>query len=551
LIIDKFIKSLLLLGVTFKTIGRFKHLHIVRLVLSFLICNLLILSCAYFNTFYNAQKYYKDGVQKQKTSPSQAKTSFDKAIEKSALVISKYPRSKYTSDALFIVGMSYYYTGEYTKAISKFENLLLVFPKSEYVNEAKLYWALSLIENKEYATALEKLQILQQPIAGKSLPKPLQELALYKTAELSFRKDEYDQAIQQLKDFIKRYPKSELYNSALLMLGDAQRASNNYQEAIASYEKYLEKVKITKVEQQKADTSNERVKGILRLAECLIESKQEKKGLKLLEEIISPDTSITEQSRMDNTTYLGLGKLFLRINDPSKARIYLKKIRTAPDIVEAFYLIGNSYESEAKFDTAKAYYDSVVIRRMGNAYTTLAKSRLELLKLVVEPHNPLKTKKDTLLSIQDTLPIFADTILKYPEIDTVVSDTIMNDTIEQKPDTLSIIVDTLTINVVKDTAPKRDSAAIQFHIAEIYNLNLKQYERAITEYEKVFEKYPQSQYAPKALFAEAWIYKNILGAEADTNHYNLDYKRILDNIITNYPNTEYAAEAKKMLENQP
>jgi TolA-binding protein len=527
---------------------------------SILIISSLILlgtNCAYYNTFYNAQKYYRDGVEKQKTNPSQAKASFDKAVEKSALEISNYPRSRYTSEALFVIGMSYYYTGEYTKAIAKFENLLLVFPSSKNINEAKLYWALSLIENKEYASALEKLQTLQ-PEASKSLSKPLQELAVFKTADLSFRQEEYDQTILQLKDFIKRFPRSELYNNALLMLGDAHRANKNYQDAITTYKKYLEKVKDIEVSSQKSDTSNKRFKGVLRLAECLIESNQTSEGIKLLDELFSADTSVAKQTRMDNRTYLELGRLFLEINDLPKARSYLKKIRTAPDIVEAFYLIGNSFESEAKFDTAKAYYDSVVIRRMDNEYTTLAQSRLELLQIVVPPPIPSKTRKDT-TQLNKTIGITTqDTLKGHPEI--IESDTLHNDSLFLARDTLKhiltdttqhIVADTLKTQVKQDTISSTDSASVQFHLAEIYNLNLKQYERAITEYEKVFEKYPQSPYAPKSLFAEAWIYKNILRAGADTSHYNLDYKRILSNIITKFPNTEYATEAKDWLQNQP
>lgn len=552
MIIDKFVNSILLLGVTAR-----RHFAYVRFVIG-AVALLVFINCAYYNTFYNAEKYYKDGLNKQKTNPSAAKSSFTKAIEKSALVITNYPTSKYTHQALFVIGVSYYYTGEYAKAISKFENLLLVFPNSKFIPEANLYWAACLIETKEYNAAIERLQNLKQISLQKALPKALDEIALYKTAELYYVKKDYEQAERELKNFVSKYPKSEYQKDALLMLGDAERELKNYSDAITTYETYLKKLK-EKSQLSKADTASERIQGVLRLAECLIESERQDEGLKILDEITGIDTMASKQTKLDAKAYLELGKLFLRINDPEKSRVYLKKVRTSPDIIEALYMLGNSYESESKFDTAKAYYDSVVIRRTDNEVTTLAQSRLELLKLVVAPPT---AKKDTTPIKKDTLVVKKDTLEKYPELplpdsfafdslplpeDTISPDFI--DTLKQVvTDTIKpTIKDTVKPKIEKDTTSPVDSAAVQFHLAEIYNLNLKKYERALTEYEKVYERYPKSNFAPKALFAEAWIYKNILGAQADTSQYNSNFKRTLNTIINKYPNTEYATAARNML----
>ena len=49
---------------------------------------LLGAGCAYFNTFYNAKAAYREGMKlKEQNQNSQAKAKFDKAIEKSALLI--------------------------------------------------------------------------------------------------------------------------------------------------------------------------------------------------------------------------------------------------------------------------------------------------------------------------------------------------------------------------------------------------------------------------------------------------------------------------------
>ena len=516
------------------------------------------IGCAYYNTFYNAEKYYKDAINKQKTSPSQAKASFEKAIEKSALVITNHPRSKYTPQALFVIGTSYYYLGEYTKAISKFENLLLVFPESKYIGESNYYLSAALIELKEYNAALEKLQVLKQPEKEKSISKSLREMALYKIGELYFLRKDYEQTVIEFNSFIARYPKSDLYKNALLILGDAQKGLGQYQDAITTYNKYLQKINIKNPKMQ-IDTSSERIIGVLRLAECCLESNRKTEGIKILEEIVSGDTVKSKQKLLSSKTYLELGKLFLKINDPERAREYLKKVRSGSELAEAYYILGNSYENEAKFDTAKSYYDSIVLKRLQSEYTALAESRLALLSLVVEDKKPkLPTQS------QPQPPVKKDTFELYPDkdsteidslplspIDTFKINTQQIDTLKSPIDTsrtqIGEKVDSTKIQVKVDTNPASDSAARQFHLAEIYNLNLKQYERAIAEYESVYVKFPLSPYAPKALFAEAWIYKYIMNAKSDTNQYYPDLLQTLNKIINGYANTEYATAAKEML----
>lgn len=563
MIIDKITKSLLLLVVKQKQFRRWCWAVIFG-------CSLLVFSnCAYYNTFYNARKYYKDGVSRYPSSRSQAKTSFDKAIEKSALVISKYPTSQYIPEALFIIGMSYYYNGEYAKAISKFENLFLVFPAFKQINEANLYWAAALIETKEYNAAIERLQSLEEASKNKTVSRPTEELAMFKMAELYFFKKDYTEAARVLNNFITRYPKSERYYQALLMLGDVHRAEKDFFSAVMTYEKCLEK--LNKYADAKTDTVQLSRQLNLYLAECFIESDRHDEGLKIIDAIVGADTSPTAKSRLSSKTYLDLGNLFMRMNEPDKARYYFKRVSAGPELTEAYYRLANSYESEAKFDTAKAYYDSVVKRQAQSEFSILAQSRLELLKLVVgdtPPILPVTAHQDT-ISIKPEDVKKAEEKQKLQEIektedlinpenvqksdsfesgDVIWQDTLFQNTAPSengliKSDT---IVGSETVKI-KDTTPRVDSAAIQFHLAEIYNLNLKQYARALSEYEKVYTKYPKSRFAPKALFAQTWLYQHVFDAAADTSGYHIKYRQLLNRIVTDYPKTEYAIQARKML----
>ena len=91
-----------------------RNMHVkIRVVfsaLTVLFCVGIWIGCAYFNTFYNAQNYFREGRMVVTHDTLRFDNdNFDKAIEKSTAVLVKYPNSRYIDDAFFIMGVSYYY----------------------------------------------------------------------------------------------------------------------------------------------------------------------------------------------------------------------------------------------------------------------------------------------------------------------------------------------------------------------------------------------------------------------------------------------------------
>ena len=71
----------------------------------------------------------------------------------------------------------------------------------------------------------------------------------------------------------------------------------------------------------------------------------------------------------------------------------------------------------------------------------------------------------------------------------------------------------------------------QFQIAEIYLNDIKDFDIAIEEFNKVIFSYPDSDVAKNSLFMIAYIYNNYLGAYSDAiNSYN--------QFLSKYPNDE-------------
>lgn len=122
-----------------------------------------------------------------------------------------------------------------------------------------------------------------------------------------------------------------------------------------------------------------------------------------------------------------------------------------------------------------------------------------------------------------------------------------------------------------------EAAEAQFRIANIYHWDLVKPEKAITEYQKVIQAYPQTGYAIETLIrlGEVYIRLNQFDKSIEVlqrvinNHPNTPYvpwamlvlgnviyfdqfdplraKPTYQEILTKYPNTEYAAEAQLWL----
>ncbi|MEO0226376.1 MAG: tetratricopeptide repeat protein, partial [candidate division WOR-3 bacterium] len=102
-----------------------------------------------------------------------------------------------------------------------------------------------------------------------------------------------------------------------------------------------------------------------------------------------------------------------------------------------------------------------------------------------------------------------------------------------------------TINKILEyqALSKEDPARAQFLLAELYFVNLSDTNRALSEYEKVYREYPKSEFAPKAMYAWAWIQEYFLKQDSIAKaSYRL--------LIEKYPNTEYSNAAREKLRGQ-
>ncbi len=155
-------------------------------------------SCVYFNTLYNARKIYGEAEELREDRDGEVdrnlEEKYGEVIIKCGKIIRDYPDSKWVDDAIFLMGQSLIRQGEYDKGIRKFIELTTNYPESEYVPKS-LYWL----------------------------------------AKANFEKGEFNQALLYTQRFLDAYPDNNLKFEVIFLAGDISLVLENYQEALVYY----------------------------------------------------------------------------------------------------------------------------------------------------------------------------------------------------------------------------------------------------------------------------------------------------------------------------
>ncbi|RQW10422.1 tetratricopeptide repeat protein, partial [candidate division KSB1 bacterium] len=219
---------------------------------------LLTTECAYYNTFHNARKFYKEAEndrkkrektqvvelspeeeeQLKKLGQSSADTknrasqqemqNYQQAIERASRVLEYYPESRWVDDALMLLGKCFYYRRDFKKAMRKFDEILQLYPDSDFIPETLLLKARTYIGLEEYDTAEEELRRLTDDA---KVPKDIREEAKYELGGLYFKKQNYELAAENFQSSARSADDKLIKAMAQYRLGDCLIRLKRYEEA--------------------------------------------------------------------------------------------------------------------------------------------------------------------------------------------------------------------------------------------------------------------------------------------------------------------------------
>ncbi|MDA0336096.1 MAG: tetratricopeptide repeat protein [bacterium] len=184
-------------------------------------------SCVYFNSYYNAEKYFRQAEQARAKAEAvgndgavggrnrtQYLTLYDQAVRKASIVLEKYPESDLVEDAMFVAGRALYWQRDYQYAMRSFRDLELNFPDSQYFDRARLWRGRTLLAlgQTEEAGALLGDLVRERSAVGDRAGMHLGELA---TAAGDRRG-----AIVEYRRTLEAFPESPLKSQLWVRIGE-------------------------------------------------------------------------------------------------------------------------------------------------------------------------------------------------------------------------------------------------------------------------------------------------------------------------------------------
>ena len=456
-------------------------------------------SCAYFNTFYNAQEYFENAEKQRlekagESIPPSAIDAYGKVIDKSQLVIDEYPESKYVEEALLLIGKSRFHRNEYRIAETVFKQYIESY--ADNIEQAEYWLALCKWKLGKSQPALDVLQYMMEKAADDDFissihlsiaeiyldidnPKSaLEHLVLaaetnndrnergqiyYRIADLAYNSEDFDQALSANKEVVKNTTSKKRKEEANLQIVRIQRMLGNWDE----------------------------VKDLIKSM--------------LLDEIFKSIHGDLE---------LELVKLYQMDNDLDAAITRLESIKedykNTKTSAEANFIHGEiALYDHWNLDDAKKYFGQVTREFRQSTFTSTANLRAKEITKYQE-------------SSAEIIVLEASIQQSTADIDSLNNDSLK--TVKQQE-----------INEQKESIANH-----LYNLGELEAFHFKRQDSSAVHFQRIVDNYPDSEYYPKALFVLYYIHFS--GGKTEPS--DLYSKRILDEV----PSSEYADYLRKVLD---
>lgn len=201
-----------------------------------------VIGCAYYNTFYNARKAFEEGERirlNQRTPdgriPPLAVASYELAIENAGLVLRDHPGSSLVDDALVLIGDARAVQGQHPQAIKRYEQVLRLFPDSEFVAHCLFSLGRSHFGAGDPVQADEMLDrfIREYPGSDRSPD------AYLLRGEIAFDGGRYEEAVARFEAFLATHPGDDRQAEALYYIARSSLELNRFDRARDLFEQVI------------------------------------------------------------------------------------------------------------------------------------------------------------------------------------------------------------------------------------------------------------------------------------------------------------------------
>ena len=462
-----------------------------RRVLFGLLLSLLASGCsfAYYNTFFNAKRYYKEAealpMRDDGRPAASAVQSYNKAIQKCGIIITEYKETKWVDDALFLLAKSMYHKGNaYVQAGEKFEDLIEYYPDSPFIPEAHVY----LARCRRKLNQKEDAYRMGQELLVGSENRDLQPEVLLMLAEWRIEDEDYIRAENLLHQLLDEHPDSDEFADAYFLLGLTYQSLKQYEKSNEVFQRLLE----TKVPRRtKMDAR-------FNIATNLLEAGQYEQSLADAKELKEEEYNEDALPRIDvllarNYAALGRNEEAIELLDnvlTVAPRTYVAA-EAAYRLAEVYFLQVLDYEKAIEF------YNRVKREKGDSPFVENAVSRSAVASQIVQFQD---TDRDipvqSLIDEQFKLAEYYLDVLSMPDSTLAVYHRIHKQQLRMEFEVTRL--DSL-LQVQLAVADTTDSLGIAR--ADSLQLSLQQTRDIARQYEE--------QFSPFSYFCEIWLYASV------------------------------------------
>jgi len=456
-------------------------------------------SCAYFNTFYNAQQYFEQAEKQRlekagESIPPSAIDAYGKVIDKSQHVIDEYPDSKLVKKSLLLIGISRFYRKEYRIAETVFKSYTDTY--TDDVEQAEYWLALCKWKLGKPQPALDVLQSMLETATDNNF---ISSIYLSK-AEINLDIDNPKLALEYLVLAAETNNDRDERGQIYYRIAELAYNAEDYEQALSANTEVV-KNSTSKKRKEEANLQIVRIHRLLGNWDTVKD---------LIKSMLLDKTFQTIHGDLD----LELVKLYQMDGQIEEAITRIESIKedykNSKTSAEAYYIHGEIALYDLwNLDDAKKYFERVTREYRQSIYTSTANLRAKEITKYQESLEEITTLDDHILLTIAVLDSLNDDSLK---------------SVREKE------VNNSRISI----------ASHYYNLGELEAFHFKRQDSSLTHFQRIVNEFPESEYYPKSLFSLYYI--NF--STGDTITADIYSKRILDEL----PSSEYADYLRKALD---
>ncbi len=453
--------------------------------------------CAYYNTFYNARKAFKEGERirlSQQTPdgglPPQAIVSYELAIENAGLVLRDHAGSSLVDDALVLIGDALAIQGRHEQAVKRYQQVLRLFPDSEFTGHCVFSLGLNLLNASDSTRADELLDrfVREYPDSDR-IPE-----AFMLRGKISFGGARYEEAVLRFQDMLELHSSHDMKAEARYYIARSKLELGLYADAREHLEQAIEQARSIRLRFQASFMLGESMRREGGIADALevFESLLDLRAYRDYhpEVMLAMAACLAELDRHEAAVSRYESVISLYETDRGHAE----------EVSRAMFELGELYRLAGDLELAEQRYADA--RRQSPRSFWVGDESDRKYRAIGELRRLSRNLGNMQVALESVSP--------------------SGDTESKSPSNFARLME----NVI----------GLRFQLAELYLFRLEMADSSLSQYRAIEKESDDPSMAAKAAFARAWVLEVIL---KDTEN----ARSVYDAIAVLYPGTAHAVEA--------